>query len=660
MGDIKKNSNRVKFHGSGDMSIGFYAGLVTDTLDNFDETKTDFSAEEVLELYNILQFLQKGILPSSLSIKKQDSYKALIPKLNTAIKSFFDALDEKNMGVNLSGVSNVYTGDLVSLLSKHKVHERVDASKLLNILKEAGVSIETILENKDIVSAYDQELRRQLISKANNATLIISKYFQKDTRRNIILPKSFTTDDAKRLINDYIESDNVNTNYLKLIVNSKVDESKGVDAKTKLKAKQKYQAWSDAFFKGSPGGVSFGVGVKISDTQTEPVTISEEDNVTIFTYSRSWLDKNSSPIAILNAFIETLGFMDKAAILSAPSYSSDLGVFERFMEIDGKESYKTGIAFQIKEMTFFYQTVMFDRYLDEKNEKLEKVLEWFFNERMKSDFKIDGFKYVPSTALSYLEKTRHAFIALDGIVKRYTLLVEDGKIDPELLKLTSKPIPYKDVPSFMDGKYAYVTDHKDIKVIMHCLFSDQSSIHYISEDLKGTDFASLIVDHEIQHNSFHDYQKPTIDHLISLGIIEDVSGKVQFRDIAQIVLLRHLFSTEALSYYHYDEKLQAIIDDMVTKGWLVRETSLLTRPEASLFNYYLNQSEFSNGHDLRNRYIHDSQADEDEENAHYTSYIIAMELLMSLVIKVNSDLLLRDVYTTNKVNKREEFLYRQI
>tara|TARA_B100002049_G_C16027510_1_gene353043 strand:- start:8 stop:1066 length:1059 start_codon:yes stop_codon:yes gene_type:complete len=346
----------------------------------------------------------------------------------------------------------------------------------------------------------------------------------------------------------------------------------------------------------------------------------------------------------LNAFIETLGFVDKTMILSAPSYGSTLGIFERFMEIDGKESYKTGISFQFKEMTFFYQTVMFDRHLDERNENLEKVPEWFFNERMKNDFKTEGFKYVPSTALSYLEKTRHAFIALDGIVKRYKLLVEDGKIDPELLKLTSKPIPYKDIPSFMDGKYAYTTDHEDIKTIMHCLFSDQSSIHYISEDLKGEDFTGLIANHDIQYDNFHDHQKPTIDHLISLGILEGGSSKIQFKNIGQIVLLRHLFSTEALSYYHYDEKLQAIIDDMVTAGWLVRETSLLTRPEASLFNYYLNQSEFSNGLDLRNRYIHDSQADDDDENAHYTSYIIAMELLMSLVIKINNDLLLRDIY----------------
>lgn len=646
MSGIKNNDHRIKFHGLGDMSVGFYVELIPDILDSFDETRSDYSVNDILELHNVLLFLQKGILPKSLSKKQQDSYKALIPKLHAVISSFFNSLDDKNVNTQLADMNLTYSSDLMALLSKHKIHERVGAPALLDALKTAGVGIGAILKNKAIVAAYDQELRNRLISDANNARLLISKYFQKDSRENANLPSSFTPDDAKKLINDYIESEDVNTNYLKLIVNSKVDESKGVDAKTKLKAKQKYQAWNDAFFKDSSSGVSFGVGIKISDDQTEPVTVSEEDNTTIFTYSKSWLDENSSPIAILNAFIETLGFVDKTMLLTAPSYTSSLGLFERFMEVDGKESYKTGISFQFKEMTFFYQTVMFDRYLDEKNENLEKVLEWFLNDRMKNDFKIEGFKYTPSTALSYLEKTRHAFIALDGIVKRYKLLVEDGSIDPELLKLTSKPVTYKDIPSFMDGKYAYASDHEDIKAIMHCLFSDQSSIHYISDELKGDDFTDLLANNEISYDDFHDYQKPTIDHLISLDILKNVSSKIQFKSVSQIVLLRHLFSNEALSYYHYDEKLQAMIDDMMKKGWLTRETTLLTKPEASLFNYYLNQSEFSNGLDLRNRYIHDSQADEEDENAHYTSYIIAMELLISLAIKINNDILLRDIYNS--------------
>lgn len=644
MGEIKKNDLRIKFHGLNDMSVGFYSGLIPDILDNFDETEIDYSVDDILELYNILIFLQKSIFPKGLSKTKQDSYRALIPKLHAAIQLFFNSLNDKNVKTQLAGISVAHSSDLITLLSRHKIYKRIDAPVLLDALKAAGVATGAILENKAIVAAYDKELRNRLISNTNNARLLISKYFQKDSHESVNLPSSFTPDDAKKLINNYIESDDVNTNYLKLIVNSKVDESKGVDAKTKLKAKQKYQAWNEAFFKDSSGGVSFGIGVKISDDQTEPVTVSEEDNVTTFTYSRSWLDENSSPAAILKIFSKTIGFANEASLLNTPSYASSLGVFERFMEMDGKESYKTGVAFQIKEMAFFYQTVMLDRHLDKKNENLEKVLEWFFNDHIKNGLGVEGFKYTSSTALSYLEKTRHVFIGLDGVVKRYKLLVDDGAIDPELLRLTSKPIPYKDVPSFMDGKYAYATDHEDVKIIMHCLFSDQSSVNYINDKLQADTFTKLIASSAVNYGDFRDDQKPTIDHLMSLEILENISGRIHFKNVPQISILKHLQDSEALSYYHYDSGLREIIDDMVAKGWLVRESSLLTRSEASLFNYYLNQSEFSNGLDLRNKYIHDSQDGESDENAHYASYIRAMELLISLVIKINDDILLRDAY----------------
>ena len=80
---------------------------------------------------------------------------------------------------------------------------------------------------------------------------------------------------------------------------------------------------------------------------------------------------------------------------------------------------------------------------------------------------------------------------------------------------------------------------------------------------------------------------------------------------------------------------------MVSKDWFVRRESLLTEAEGSYFNYCLNQAEFSNGPDLRNKYLHGSQADADDEEKHFRTYITALKLLISLVIKINDDFCLR-------------------
>jgi len=76
---------------------------------------------------------------------------------------------------------------------------------------------------------------------------------------------------------------------------------------------------------------------------------------------------------------------------------------------------------------------------------------------------------------------------------------------------------------------------------------------------------------------------------------------------------------------------------LVLKGWATRQESLFTDAEGDYFNYFLNQVDFTNGPELRNKYLHGSQTIVDGENAHFHTYIIAIRLTVALVIKMNDD-----------------------
>ena len=55
--------------------------------------------------------------------------------------------------------------------------------------------------------------------------------------------------------------------------------------------------------------------------------------------------------------------------------------------------------------------------------------------------------------------------------------------------------------------------------------------------------------------------------------------------------------------------------------------------------YYLNKSEFNNGLDLRNKYIHGTQpSSDDAEEKHRYNYMIFLKLFILLIIKINDDL----------------------
>jgi hypothetical protein len=201
---------------------------------------------------------------------------------------------------------------------------------------------------------------------------------------------------------------------------------------------------------------------------------------------------------------------------------------------------------------------------------------------------------------------------------------------------------YKIIPSLLAGKYVYAGKNDDIRKILYLLFSDQSGLTYISDNLRATDGAQLLLANQVAYEDFHHYQKPNIDYLIGLSVLKNTGARVQISDITQFRILQSIFHTEATSYYHYSATSRACIDDMAGKGWLVRDQSLLTNSEGSYFNYYLNQSEFSDGPDLRNKYLHGSQAGGDDENQHFSTYITALKLLVALVIKMNDEFWLRD------------------
>ena len=89
-------------------------------------------------------------------------------------------------------------------------------------------------------------------------------------------------------------------------------------------------------------------------------------------------------------------------------------------------------------------------------------------------------------------------------------------------------------------------------------------------------------------------------------IYEDEQGFLKnHEDVIWVV--DELYFNEVLSYNHLDENKQKAIDILLEKGILKYENTLFSKPEQDYLNYILNMSEFSNGLDLRNKYLHGTQ-----------------------------------------------------
>lgn len=643
MSDGDEHARRVRFYGPNDLAAGFHAPRVAEIAAQFDPNRMPSNVIDVLELHSVAQYLEHGLLPSSCAAAERAQLTSLAPRIRTAVARFFASINESNFAVVIRGVDFEYHEDLLDLLGANKVFERTGAAVALPALKADGVHLGSMLRNKSFVRSYGPDVREELIATPRAAEYLIRKYLEKDARGAVHLPESFTAADARSLLQGYLDDDDANLNYVRLISTARDNRFAGIDAKLRLSAKRRSEELGRKLFEQNEG-FKTGCDLRISDDQDEPVLFevdSSQGSVWRYSYSRDWLEATTDYASILNNFQHLFEFTDDRGLLTFPAFQADFGVMERVMGLTGSGEYKTGVHFRNIDSRSLLQTLMYMQFLESQGIELEQVIKWFFESYLVDEFGIANFSFASSDAgTPYLQRVRHLFAEMEGVLNQFSLFVEHRELDRDLLTMGSDQIRYKEVPSLLDGKYLYASESDEMRGVLHTLFSDPSSLNYIDEGVQDTSAVRLLLRHQLAYDDFHPHQKRIIDHLIRVGVLENSGERIRFVSNEQLVVLASLFKTEAVAYFRLSGAGRSEADKLVARGWAFRRSSLLTVPEGDYFNYFLNRVGFSNGPNLRNAYLHGSQQGNDSEDVHFNTFVIAMRLLIALVIKINDDVCL--------------------
>jgi hypothetical protein len=627
----------VLFFGAGDLAAGVHVERVAEIVAQFDPADAPLDITDVLELHHVQLYLEKGILPRAFTAQQVQEAQAQVPRLRGTIARFFSTIDNSNVAAVVADINREYHRTLVDLLGRSRAFERCDAVRMLDALRATGVGLVTMLTSKKLVEAYDAEVRTELLAHAKHAEYLVSKYLYEGGSEEVHLPPSFTPADGRNLMDRYIESADANPNYVGLVESAPVSQLSGVDAKLKLKAKRRGAEMNAEFFKTNPG-MRTGCELTISESQYEPVSVELDEMVTKVTFSSRWLEETTDYPSILNNVQHVFGFADQECLLTLPAYPADMSVLERHLGMKGKTDYHFGIWFRTADTKSLLEVRMLHGFLRARDIDLEEVISWFFGEYLVKEFGAENFSFTPSGGgTTYLQKVRHLFAEMESVANQFSLYVQDGELDRELLAISADQVRYKQLPTLVEGKYLYATAETDIVNVLYLLFSDQSLLNYINHDLRDDNAAQLLIRHHVAYTDFEEYQKQPLDYLLSLGVLEDTGTRVQLAHAEQFVILRSLFHTEAASYFHLPPAGRAMADAMVARGWITRRSTLLSEAEGKYFNYFLNNVDFSNGPQLRNKYAHGSQPDSGGEDAYYRDYLIALRLVLALVIKINDD-----------------------
>jgi hypothetical protein len=641
-----EEERRVRYYGVHDLASGWYGPRVVELASQFSPVNAPQNVMDILELHNVQQYLERGLLPNSCTEEERNRLVARAPQIRRVVARFFNAVDASNFADVVATIDSEYRGDLLDVLGRNKAFARTPSMIALPALKTAGVHLGLMLASKSLVQAYDAEMRDELLASPRGAELLVRKYLEKGVQGAMQRPASFTPADARNLIERYIDSEDANLNYVRLIATANDNAEIGIDAKLKLRAKRRVSELNANLFVGNKG-FRTGCEVSISDEQAEPVlfTVDRSDgSIWKYSYGRRWLEGASEQPSILNVFQHLFEFSDHQVLLTLPSYPANFGVIERTMGITGNSEYKVGVGFRAVDTRTLLQTHMYRQFLQSQGVDLEDVISWFCETYLVEEFGVASFSFTPSAGgTSYLQKVRHLFAEMESVANQFSLFAENGELDRELLAMGAEQVRYKTIPSLLDGKYLCPSDGQEITQVLHLLFSDQSRLTYIDETLQADNAVALLLNHQIAFEDFHEYQRAHVDYLTQLGVFRNTGTRIIPANMEQMLILRSFFSTEAANYYHLSKSGRGEADAMVSRGWARRYSSLLTDAEANYFNYFLNKVGYSNGPNLRNRYLHGSQAAADDDEAHLNAYLVAVRLIIALVIKINDDLCLSAV-----------------
>jgi len=638
----KVDQNRVVFYPREDLMSSSQlkkgeAILRAPTKDNYSDIN------DILELYNIKKFIDNELYLQGWTPGDIEDFKQKCIKYAKAIGQFMSNVDDSNVVQLFEEVSRDYIKSFWELINSQSVFKRISNSSLNTILSKESYLIHTLLRHKNIVDHYNNELKNYLLTYTQSAEILLSFYeLKSDDKPQIYFPKSLTIEDKEIIISNYLDSSDTNLNYIGLIPNARTRSDFKISDKTRLKAKRLQKSETEKIFTANGGG-SYGVSISFPKNAAKIKDGYIEDMVAHYSYSLDFITQNANPYSLFQNFKILFEYIDGQNRINLVSKRSQLGVMERVMGLQSQNEYKGGITFNMSEMTSQVQMAAYHKIVKELNSSIEVILHHSFTSAFqeKYAFASNARLSIPTNTNSYFEKVRLLAPEFESILKQFKLFVEEGNIDFELLQISSAPSAIKDIPSLNQNKYVYLIDNTNAVGCSNLFFSDQTLLTYVEpfKEKRYRCFFDLLAKEQVNSNNYEPHQKPEINYLVEKGYISiDSDGIIKIVNPERVMVLRDLFKNEVASFHHYPTNFQKEALQMATDGIVSFENSLFSIPEQSYFNYFLNKSEFTNGVDLRNSYLHGTQADPAEIQKHEYAYFTYLKLFVLVLLKIEDDL----------------------
>jgi len=285
--------NKVVFHSKEDMAVGHYLQKGEHILRA--DTKSDYTnINDVLELYNLKKYIDNDLYLKSWTEEDIANFKLKATEYGKVIGKFMATINDNNI-VNFYGNTlQNYVHSFWELVNNQSVFKRISKVNFTNILASEPYLIHEILTHKSIVDYYSTEIKTFLLNYPKSAEILLSIYeVQDDFRKNQkFIPKSLTIHDKENIITNYLDSNDINLNYVGLIQNAKNVNDFKISDKTRLKAKHIHKSETEKIL--SKNSIKYGVSISFPENSIKIKDVFVDENlIAHYSYSLDVLARNN-------------------------------------------------------------------------------------------------------------------------------------------------------------------------------------------------------------------------------------------------------------------------------------------------------------------------------------------------------------------------------
>lgn len=633
----RKALDRIVFYGNNDATNIINLKRMKGFIHEFD-IGSRLEPNVVLELYNIQQIIDNGHRLKEWTDAEYLNIKKSIENYSKRITDFIVSVDNDNIYDVFEKIDYRYRKSFWQLFNNYNRQNQIKGTVIGKLLNTHKTVFQEVCQFRKLVEKYSAQINEYIKSNPKTLEYILNqKESNTANRKDFFLPKSFSDDMMNNLVETYLAINEDNLNYLDLILNS---TQLNLKDETRFKVFKRREKVHQEFFE-KYKGIPVRVEVGIDKNQVEPkvVEYNKPHSLTKYTYGGLYLKTTLDFKSVFYNFRGLFNYLNFQGCINLV-YKESQNWLSRFFGIRSNNEYPKNPEFIQNEMLSDRQLWIYRFFLRYHKIEVEEVLKMVVEEFLPKHFGLNFRLNFPSNTGKLWEKFRSLAPELDSLMKQYNMFVEKGEIDMEFIQFQSKPISFSQVKSRNLKKYAYGKGNK-YKNISELLCSSQSTLLYVkNKESNHRDLCEMLDKEDLRIEDFEAHQKPAVQFLIDNDILFLDKYEYLRIEISVKIIFLCLYHQKVISSFYLTEIELSLLNKYEKEGIVEFKSTLFTENEVAYLNFYLNKKQFTNGYELRNKYLHGSNS-ESEERQEF-DYNALIKIFILVLHKIVDDLILFD------------------